>query len=214
MSTGFTSQASDSLHTGTGSDAGTAGGAGDADAGLPGAAPRGGAEYGADRPNLGSARSDYGELAYGGLDAQGLGGKSVDDFGEGRRDAGGRGQNLLRGRLGSGRARGRGVVGGGGGSSAGMLLVGVGLGAALMYLLDPERGRRRRALLRDKLVSASNKTADVASKTARDLRNRTQGLIAETGSALGVTGRGRESGDAVQQGGQALSGEAGAGAGQ
>ena len=56
------------------------------------------------------------------------------------------------------------------------ILGGVGLGAALMYVLDPERGKRRRARVRDKLVSASNKTADALGTTARDMRNRAHAL--------------------------------------
>jgi uncharacterized membrane protein/osmotically-inducible protein OsmY len=62
------------------------------------------------------------------------------------------------------------------------LLGGVGLGASLMYLLDPDRGNRRRALLLDKLTSAANKTPDAVGATARDLRNRARGLAAEVGS--------------------------------
>jgi uncharacterized membrane protein len=54
------------------------------------------------------------------------------------------------------------------------------LGAAVMYYLDPGRGARRRALLRDKLVHLANKAEDAAETTARDLRNRTRGLAAET----------------------------------
>jgi len=54
---------------------------------------------------------------------------------------------------------------------------GLGLGTGLMYLLDPDRGRRRRALLRDKCVSAARKTGDGFEVTARDLRNRTQGIV-------------------------------------
>jgi len=64
------------------------------------------------------------------------------------------------------------------------LLYGIGLGAALMYILDPDQGRRRRALLRDKLVGATNQASDVIGKTTRDLRNRAQGVIHEAGSAL------------------------------
>lgn len=60
------------------------------------------------------------------------------------------------------------------------MLGGVGLGAALMYALDPDRGKRRRARVRDKLVSATDKTADAVSATARDLRNRARGLYAST----------------------------------
>ena len=54
--------------------------------------------------------------------------------------------------------------------------VGLGLGTGLMYLLDPDRGRRRRALLRDKGAWAARKTGDCLRVTARDLRNRTQGI--------------------------------------
>ena len=53
---------------------------------------------------------------------------------------------------------------------------GLGLGTGLMYLLDPDRGRRRRALLRDKGAWAARKTGDCIRVTARDLRNRTQGI--------------------------------------
>jgi uncharacterized membrane protein len=62
------------------------------------------------------------------------------------------------------------------------LLGGLGLGAALMYLLDPDRGARRRALLLDKLASAANKTPDAIGATARDLSNRTRGIVAEVSS--------------------------------
>jgi hypothetical protein len=53
---------------------------------------------------------------------------------------------------------------------------GLGLGTGLMYLLDPDRGRRRRALLRDKGAWAIRKTGECVEVTARDLRNRTQGI--------------------------------------
>ena len=56
---------------------------------------------------------------------------------------------------------------------------GLGLGTGLMYLLDPDRGRRRRALLRDKGVWAARKTGDCIEVTAHDLRNRTQGIVTE-----------------------------------
>jgi uncharacterized membrane protein/osmotically-inducible protein OsmY len=62
------------------------------------------------------------------------------------------------------------------------LLGGVGVGAALMYVFDPDRGRRRRAHMRDKLASAANKAPDAISTTARDFVNRARGLAAETGS--------------------------------
>ena len=60
------------------------------------------------------------------------------------------------------------------------LASGIGLGAALVYLTDPERGRRRRALVRDQLVSLAHETGEAIGPTARDLRNRAQGLVART----------------------------------
>ena len=87
------------------------------------------------------------------------------------------------------------------------LLVGVGVGAALMYMFDPERGRTRRKLLGDKLVACTNDLTDVAGSKARDLRNRARGVLAEAGSALGASGeRGEQSGElggARQQGASA-----------
>jgi osmotically-inducible protein OsmY len=59
-------------------------------------------------------------------------------------------------------------------------LCGADCGATLMYMFDPERGNRRRALVRDKVVSAGNKTGMYAGKMSRDLSNRAQGLVAET----------------------------------
>ncbi|MDQ3665873.1 MAG: BON domain-containing protein [Acidobacteriota bacterium] len=53
---------------------------------------------------------------------------------------------------------------------------GLGIGTAVMYLLDPDRGRRRRALLRDKCVSATRKTGEGIETTARDLSNRARGI--------------------------------------
>lgn len=58
-------------------------------------------------------------------------------------------------------------------------VAGLGLGTGIMYLLDPDRGRRRRALLRDKCALAARKTGEVFEATACDLRNRTQGIVAE-----------------------------------
>jgi uncharacterized membrane protein len=53
-------------------------------------------------------------------------------------------------------------------------------GAGLMYLLDPGLGRRRRALIADKVLHASKVAARALDTTARDLSNRTQGVVAET----------------------------------
>jgi hypothetical protein len=64
------------------------------------------------------------------------------------------------------------------------LLAGVGIGAALAYVLDPEGGGRRRALVRDKLVWAARKTRDGMDATARDVAHRTGGIAAATRGRL------------------------------
>ncbi len=54
---------------------------------------------------------------------------------------------------------------------------GAGLGAGLMYLLDPDRGKRRRALVRDQAVRSARKTREAVEATARDTQNRTRGML-------------------------------------
>ena len=55
-------------------------------------------------------------------------------------------------------------------------LAGFGLGALAMFLLDPDNGRRRRTVARDKAVGAVNDVAQAAGSSARDLQNRAKGL--------------------------------------
>lgn len=64
------------------------------------------------------------------------------------------------------------------------LLGGVGLGAGLMYLLDPAGGRRRRAVARDKTVHGLRVSGKALRKTSVDMGNRTKGLVAKAGSRL------------------------------
>jgi hypothetical protein len=45
-----------------------------------------------------------------------------------------------------------------------------------MYFLDPDRGRRRRALMRDKGVRWSRETRAFAHSTSRDMQNRAKGM--------------------------------------
>ena len=59
-----------------------------------------------------------------------------------------------------------------------------GIGALAMYFFDPVSGRRRRALLRDQLVHAQHEITDYAEDTAKDLRNRAYGLVAEARSIV------------------------------
>lgn len=56
------------------------------------------------------------------------------------------------------------------------LIGGAGFGVGLMYFLDPDRGRRRRALMRDKSIRWSRKTREFAGSTSRDMRNRARGM--------------------------------------
>jgi len=63
----------------------------------------------------------------------------------------------------------------------------LGAGAALMYFLDPERGRTRRALIRDKAAGLSHDVQDAIGSKSRDLRNRAQGLLHEAKSTFSPT---------------------------
>jgi hypothetical protein len=62
-----------------------------------------------------------------------------------------------------------------------------GLGAGLMFLLDPDMGTRRRAILRDKLISVMRLTAWAADKTSRDVKNRLYGTVHSTKSLFSET---------------------------
>lgn len=64
-------------------------------------------------------------------------------------------------------------------SGLAMWLAGAALGAATMYFSDPRQGRRRRALLRDKLYSMSLDALDTRDATMRDLGNRIDGMRAK-----------------------------------
>ena len=60
-------------------------------------------------------------------------------------------------------------------------------GAVLMYLLDPDRGARRRALVGDQLVHATHEArhfGSAAKAGARDLRNRAYGTVAKARARL------------------------------
>ena len=67
-----------------------------------------------------------------------------------------------------------------GGSAADLMAIagGVAIGAALMYFLDPDRGRRRRAMVKDQVSHIATMVPDIAGTTGRDLANRSRGLVA------------------------------------
>ncbi len=56
-------------------------------------------------------------------------------------------------------------------------LLGALAGAALMYLLDPQEGRRRRALARDKGLHYVRRSGVLATRAGRNLAGRLRGLI-------------------------------------
>lgn len=56
------------------------------------------------------------------------------------------------------------------------MLTGLGVGAGLMYFMDPTAGGTRRARLRDRLVHAGHVAGKAASATRTDVANRASGL--------------------------------------
>ena len=69
------------------------------------------------------------------------------------------------------------------------VLLSMAVGAAAAYLLDPERGRTRRALARDKAIAATNRVNDALEGKSRHWSNVARGYVAEARSLLG---RGRQ----------------------
>ncbi len=65
------------------------------------------------------------------------------------------------------------------------ILGGLGAGAALMYFLDPDRGTRRRALVRDKAVGLSNDVKQNVTGYSKHLKNRATGMYHEARSLVG-----------------------------
>ena len=68
------------------------------------------------------------------------------------------------------------------------IIMGAGVGAGLMYFYDPQMGRRRRALMRDQLISLGHQIDDAVDVTTRDLSNRAAGLWAEMRSCITSNG--------------------------
>jgi hypothetical protein len=64
------------------------------------------------------------------------------------------------------------------------LVVGVALGAGIVYFLDPHNGARRRALVRDRIVGTLHDLEDGTVTGARHVRNRAVGLAHEAKAEL------------------------------
>ena len=63
-----------------------------------------------------------------------------------------------------------------------VLIGAAGIGAGLMYLFDPDRGKRRRAEIRNKAKHINRVAAEATGKTQRDVRNRLRGIVSEVKS--------------------------------
>lgn len=73
------------------------------------------------------------------------------------------------------------------------VVVGVLVGAGLMYFLDPVRGPRRRAVVQEAAAEArqqSEAAVESVSETAQDLGQRAQDVVAETKSVASSLRRG------------------------
>jgi BON domain len=64
------------------------------------------------------------------------------------------------------------------------LFAGAGLGALLMFMSDPDRGGRRRALVRDKAVHGARLSGRAIAATATGLANRTRGVAANAWGSI------------------------------
>ena len=62
------------------------------------------------------------------------------------------------------------------------LLSGMAIGAALALAFDPARGNGRRALIREKVIRGTRRTAEAVDATIRDMGNRARGIAAATRS--------------------------------
>ena len=68
------------------------------------------------------------------------------------------------------------------------LLTTIGLGAGLMYFLDPQHGNRRRAMVRDRANRFVNDIDDSIDKAVEDARNRARGMLSEMTAKLSDQG--------------------------
>ena len=60
------------------------------------------------------------------------------------------------------------------------IATGLAVGALAMFIFDPQQGRRRRAIARDKAMHYGREAGKIVSSTSQDLKNRAYGLAKET----------------------------------
>lgn len=68
--------------------------------------------------------------------------------------------------------------------STGALITGLGLGAGILYVLDPDRGNRRRSMARQRLARLLRLTGESLDKGIRDIEHRAEGIVREPMSLL------------------------------
>jgi len=68
------------------------------------------------------------------------------------------------------------------------LLVSIGLGAGLMYFMDPQHGNRRRAQVRNRANGLVNNLDDSIDTALQDMRNRARGVLSELTAKLSDQG--------------------------
>jgi gas vesicle protein len=82
-------------------------------------------------------------------------------------------------------------------------LAGFSAGAAAMYFLDPDRGARRRALVRDQVNSKALRASRAIKGKKEDLANRAYGTMMEAKSLLEIpTSEENEESGASNRGGE------------
>lgn len=64
------------------------------------------------------------------------------------------------------------------------VVTGAGIGVACMYLMDPDRGRARRARLRSKTGSVCREARESVDRVRADVTNRAHGLVAKAKSII------------------------------
>ena len=67
-----------------------------------------------------------------------------------------------------------------------LVTAGFGVGALIMYMLDPSEGRRRRALARDQVTHFVTEAEKKVEAKARHWSNRARGVVSETKAAAGA----------------------------
>lgn len=68
------------------------------------------------------------------------------------------------------------------------LVVGAAIGAGLMYIFDPQQGRRRRALLRDQGLHWQREALERSGRKSRHWRNVAQGWMHDLGFGAEAAG--------------------------